>query len=206
MTGETLKENNKAARKGLRPAVNRGIICAMNSLQVVTRRQQRQSAAWTGTCLREFSTVLLVSLAASAAALLIPLLGGGATVSGIFLGGAHAGTVLAFSLVLGIAVYSVLSHIKRVYASIRASIKDAYEKAAAPFFALAADYITLRMTASACAFSSRACAAQSRTRARTPDAGRILSSVRDLFARTVAHLRAATSTLRLAGSGLIRAV
>jgi len=176
----------------------------MNSLQVVTRRQQRQSAAWTGTCLREFSTVLLVSLVASAAALLIPL-GGGATVSGI-LGGAHAGTVLAFSLVLGIAVYSVLSHIKRVFASIRASIKDAYEKAAAPFFALAADYITLSVTASACAFSSRACAAQSRTRARTPDAGRILSSVRDLFARTVAHLRAATSTLRAAGSGSFRAV
>ena len=197
MTGGVLKENDKAARKCLRRAVNRGIICAMNSLQVVTRRQQRQSAAWTGTCLREFSTVLLVSLVASAAALLIPL-GGGATVSGI-LGGAHAGTVLAFSLVLGIAVYSVLSHIKRVFASIRASIKDAYEKAAAPFFALAADYITLRMTASACAFSSRACAAQSRTRAHAPDAGRILSSVRDLFARTVAHLRATTSTLRAAG-------
>ena len=205
MTGETLKENNKAARNGLHRAVNRGIICAMNSLQVVTRRQQRQSAAWTGTCLREFSTVLLVSLVASAAALLIPLLGGGATVSGI-LGGAHAGTVLAFSLVLGIAVYSVLSHIQRVFASIRASIKDAYEKAAAPFFALAADYITLSVTASACAFSSRACAAQSHTRTRMPDAGRILSSVRDLFARTVAHLRAVTSTLRAAGSGSFRAV
>jgi len=180
----------------------------MNSLQVVAPLQQRSRAAWMGTCLREFSTALLVFLAASAAALLIPL--GAAAGAAEMLAGAHASAVLVFSLVFSLAAWlaldSVLANLKRAYAGIRASIKDSYRSAAALFFALAADYITLSMTASACALSSRASAAKSHTRARTPDAGRILSSVRDLFARTVAHLRAATSTLRAAGSGLIRAV
>ena len=106
----------------------------------------------------------------------------------------------AYSMIATLAVTGLIYAYKQAYNSMRekmridaAAYDDAVNEPAND------DFISLSMTASACALSSRACAAQSRTRAHAPDAGRILSSVRDLFARTVAHLRDATSTLRAAG-------
>ena len=176
----------------------------MNSPQVVNHRKQRQRAAWAGIACSNINRVLLL-LAAVAVVLLMPA-GAGTIVAAVPGSLSEVHTVIIFTLALYAVIDSVLKRIKEIVAGIKKLLEDARKKAVALFFALAADYITLSMTASARAFSSRACAAQSRIRARTPDAGRILSSVRDLFARTVAHLRAATSTLRLAGSGLIRAV
>jgi len=176
----------------------------MNSLQVVSQRKQRQRAAWAGIACSNINRVLLL-LAAVAVVLLMPA-GAGTIVAAVHGSLSEVHTVIIFTLALCAVIYSVLKRIKEIVAGIKKLLEDARKKAVALFFALAADYITLSMTASACALSSRASAAKSHTRARTPDAGRILSSVRDLFARTVAHLRAATSTLRAAGSGLIRAV
>jgi len=179
-------------------------ILNMNSLQVVNHRKQRQRAAWAGIACSNINRVLLL-LAAVAVALFMPA-GAGTIVAAVPGSLSEVHTVIIFTLALYAVIDSVLKRIKEIVAGIKKFLEDAREKAAALFFALAADYITLSITASARAFSSRACAAQSRTRARTPDAGRILSSVRDLFARTVAHLRATTSTLRAAGSGSFRAV
>lgn len=172
-------------------------ILNMNSLQVISQRKQRQRAAWAGIACSNINRVLLL-LAAVAVVLLMPA-GAGTIVAAVpgSLSEVHTGIV--FTLALYAVVYSVLKRIKEIVAGIKKLLEDARDKAVALFFALAADYITLSMTASACALSSRACAAQSRTRARHLVCGRILSSVRDLFARTVAHLRDATSTLRAAG-------
>jgi len=111
-----------------------------------------------------------------------------------------AAAAVAYSMIASLAVAGLLYAYMRAYESMRekmridaAAYDDAVNEPAND------DFITVGMTAAACALSSSFSAAQSRTRARTPDAGRILSSVRDLYARTVAHLRAVTSTLRAAG-------
>lgn len=135
------------------------------------------------------SGAFIAVFAAAAMALLLP-----ATNSA-----PEAAAAAAYSMIAAIAATGLIYAYMQAYNSMRKKLRidaaydDAVNERAND------DFITVSMTASACAFSSRACAAQSRTRARTPDAGRILSSVRDLFARTVAHLRAATSTLRAAG-------
>jgi hypothetical protein len=110
-----------------------------------------------------------------------------------------AAAAVAYSMIASLAVTGLIYAYLRAYNSMRKKLRidAAYDDAVNEL--ANDDFITVSVTASACALSSRACAAQSHTRARTPDAGRILSSVRDLFARTVAHLRAATSTLRAAG-------
>ena len=132
-----------------------------------------------------------------------------------------AGAVLAFSLGVWLALDIVAANLKRAYAEIRASIRDSYCSAAALCVAAARqaagrvaadDFFKLifklifKLSLTAATSFSCSFAAKSRIRARTPAAGRILSSVRDLYARTVAHLRAVTSTLRAAGSGSFRAV
>jgi len=178
----------------------------MNSLQVVSQRKQRQRAAWAGIACSNINRVLLL-LAAVAVVLLMPA-GAGTIVAAVpgSLSEVHTGIV--FTLALYAVVYSVLKRIKEIVARIKKSLKDAREKVAALGVALAADYIIVRVIANTIALASAAAAAKAHihTRARTPAAGRILSSVRDLYARTVAHLRAVTSTLRLAGSGSFRAV
>lgn len=181
-------------------------ILNMNSLQVTSHRKQRQRAAVAGIAFSYLDLALLL-LAAVAVALFMPL-GAGTIVAGVsgFLSEAH--TSIVFTLALCAVIYSVLRRIKGIVAGIKESVREAREKVAALGVALAADYIVVRVIANTIALASAAAAAKAHihTRTHAPDAGRILSSVRDLFARTVAHLRAATSTLRAAGSGLIRAV
>jgi len=199
MTGEVLKENDKAARKCLQV----GRLCCklqlMNSLQVASRRKQRQRAAATGIAFSYLDRALLL-LAAVAVVLFMPA-GAGTIVAGVSGLLSDALTSIVFTLALSAVIYSVLRRIKVIVAGIKESVREAREKVAALGVALAADYIIVRVIANTIALASAAAAAKAHihTRARTPDAGRILSSVRDLFARTVAHLRATTSTLRAAG-------
>ena len=178
----------------------------MNSLQVVNHRKQRQRAAWAGIACSNINRVLLL-LAAVAVVLLMPA-GAGTIVAGVSGLLSDALTSIVFTLALSAVIYSVLRRIKVIVAGIKESVREAREKVAALGVALAADYIIVRVIANTIALASAAAAAKAHihTRARTPAAGRILSSVRDLYARTVAHLRAVTSTLRLAGSGSFRAV
>ena len=252
MTGETLKENNKAARNGLHRAVNRGIICAMNSHQVRHSTVEKRQAAHAAVCPRDaafsalsvavafalahglslgaglvlfdlfaqmhglFVLAVIVISAATLAAKLFSLKTGAfivifaAATMALLLPATNsvpeAAAAVAYSMIASLAGTGLIYACMRAYNSMRKKLRidaaydDAVNEQAND------DFITVSMTAAACALSSRACAAQSHTRARTPDAGRILSSVRDLYARTVAHLRAVTSTLRLAGSGSFRAV
>jgi hypothetical protein len=251
MTGGTLKENNKAARKCLRPAVNQSTIRGMNSHQVRHSTVEKREAALAAACPRDaafsalsvavafalahgislgaglvlfdlfaqmhglFVPTVIVISAATLAATLFSLKTGAfivifaAATMALLLPAADtvpdAAAAAAYSMIASLAATGLIYAYKQAYNSMRKKLRidaaydDAVNEPAND------DFITVSMTAAACALSSRACAAQSRTRARTPDAGRILSSVRDLFARTVAHLRDATSTLRAAGSGLNRA-
>lgn len=178
----------------------------MNSLQVTSHCKQRQRAAVAGIAFSYLDLALLL-LAAVAVALFMPL-GAGTIVAYVsgFLSEAH--TSIVFTLALCAVIYSVLKRIKGIVAGIKESVREARDKAAALGFALTDDYIIVRVIANTIALASAAAAAKAHihTRARTPDAGRILSIIRDLYARTVTHLRATTSTLRLAGSGPYRAV
>jgi len=178
----------------------------MNSLQVVSQRKQRQRAAATGIAFSYLDRALLL-LAAVAVVLFMPA-GAGTIVAGVSGLLSDALTSIVFTLALSAVIYSVLRRIKVIVAGIKESVREAREKVAALGVALAADYIIVRVIANTIALASAAAAAKAHihTRARTPDAGRRISSVRDLFARTVAHLRATTSTLRAAGSGSFRAV
>jgi len=181
-------------------------ILNMNSLQVTSHRKQRQRAAATGIAFSYLDRALLL-LAAVAVVLFMPA-GAGTIVAAVPGLLSDALTSIVFTLALSAVIYSVLRRIKGMVAGIKESVREARDKAAALGFALADDYIIVRVIANTIALASAAVAAKAHihTRARTPDAGRTLSSVRDLYARTVAHLRAVTSTLRLAGSGPYRAV